>query len=72
MNKLTPEKLDAALVELECGGMLAAYAAKAAADVLVHNWKAAIRDGHANHAALLDDIDDTIAELRKFKDWARY
>lgn len=48
---------------LEGRGALEAYAAKAAIDVLMQNWRQAIRDGY-KPSDLLGDIGRTIDHLR--------
>ena len=60
------EKATMALEELEGHGMLEAYAAHAAATVLVENWTAATRDG-TDASQLIPDVDRTIEELTFFK-----
>lgn len=59
-------KAEHALEELEGHGMLDAYAAQAAAIVLVDNWRAAVSDG-IEPSKLLPDVDRAIAELRFFQ-----
>ena len=60
------ENTEAALNDLEGRGMLAAYAAQAAGETLLENWRAVVHDG-GDTANLVSDIDDTIAELLELK-----
>lgn len=60
------ERLTTEISRLDERSELSGYAAKAAADVLAENWRAALRDGAAP-ADLAQDVDHVIALLGLFK-----
>lgn len=59
-------KFNNILQKLEDEEHLSGYAAKAAAELLVANWRAALRHG-SSLDNLIDDVDEVISLLQQFK-----